>query len=132
MKKIFKVMMFILLINAIVTFGGMGYIFISVTNTSVKETGMSVMDLFNSKEHSTEQFAEFKENMLKNSSAMGSVVEKKFEGFLSILVPPKKNNNNSNKPTVTLLIEDPTEQINAATKKGIEEGLKFAEENNNH
>ena len=123
MKKIFKIVIFTVLVNCLIGSAIVFYVISSVVGTSFKGSNITVKDIILKDEGKRE---ELKMNMLNKSSEMGSICAEKVGSMLSFFVPDK--NIYSNKKEIPYPYEDPEEKINQATNDGIEEAFKILEQ----
>ena len=125
MKKIFKIGIFAVLINFVISMGIVGYVAISIVGTSFQGTDIGITDLL--KPHlSPDKASKLEKNMTNNSSKMGTDFAKKFEGVLSMFVVNKVDY--SKIPATPYPYEDPSDKIKAASDEGVKEGLKILEQ----
>lgn len=126
MKKLFKIVIFIMLLNSAIGLGIIGYAFFSVIDASVKDTGISVVDLINL---SSDNKNKLEENMLENSSKEGKEFAEKFENILSNFTVKKVDY--SKVPATPYPYDDPSDKIKAASDEGTKDGMKILEESKN-
>ena len=124
MKKLFKILAFMLALNFIIGSSLYGWVAYSVVLPSLEGTGITITDLIFKKDIDPVMAQKLQQNVNARGLKLGNDTADKFlYGFTTLLVP-----SNSNVPAVNYppLDEKTINDIQAAAaKKGTEEGLQI-------
>jgi hypothetical protein len=129
MKKVFKVLLFIVIANFVLTTALITWLSLSSIAPSLKESGVSFSDLFK-KDLSPEKKAKLEKAVNENSSELGNVAAKKFIGIIKAFVPNVKIDFSKmpEQPYPYPSADKVLEQSNKAVNEGVAAGMKNLED----
>jgi len=129
MKKIGKILLYMIIFNFIFSSSILGWLGFSLIFPSLEGTGLTVFDLFK-KEIEPEKLNKFEENIMIQSKKLGKETGKKITKGLEVLFPsPDFNFSKIPAPEYPYPSVDAILKIqNEQSKIGIKNGLKYLEE----